>query len=390
MQDVIVVGAGPAGCAAAIALAESGVKVTLVERLGLPQPKACGDTLHPGALATLARLGVTDEVTAAGLALEQLSITAPSRVEVLLAGRTVTMPRPRLHAILQQRARCAGAILQSGEVLGPLREGERLCGVEVRAEQGEVATLRAPLVILASGARPGVAPRFGLDERSGTTAVAIRAYYRDLSGRFADKVRLCCHRELLPGFGWVVPLPDGIYNIGFGRYLRSERAEQLDLPRMLDYFISAFLPARLIALDGDLLGSPCSALMRTGMNGARPFAPGVLATGEIIGTTSPLSGAGVGAALESGLAAAATAGEALAAGRFDGHFLSRYSTRLDEGCGGWLREGERAGTWLDSPWKINLLARRAAANEPLRRRLSGVWQGDVPQRKVFSLWRHLI
>jgi flavin-dependent dehydrogenase len=63
--DAVVLGGGPGGSAAAITCARAGLRVALVERSAFPRP-APGETLHPGALPLLRRLGVEDEVLAAG------------------------------------------------------------------------------------------------------------------------------------------------------------------------------------------------------------------------------------------------------------------------------------------------------------------------------------
>jgi len=106
--DVIVVGAGPAGCAAAIVLARQGCRVVLLERAPLPQHKTCGDCLLPDALRHLDALGVGADVRGEGLALSRLEVTAPGGRAVSLAVPAITLPRPRLHALLQAEARRAG------------------------------------------------------------------------------------------------------------------------------------------------------------------------------------------------------------------------------------------------------------------------------------------
>ena len=54
-DDVIIVGAGPAGSVAATVLARAGVRVRLIDRSTFPRDKLCGDTLNPGTLAVLRR-----------------------------------------------------------------------------------------------------------------------------------------------------------------------------------------------------------------------------------------------------------------------------------------------------------------------------------------------
>ena len=63
----LIAGAGPAGAIAAIVLARAGVRVRVLDRARFPRDKLCGDTVNPGALAVLARLGL-DAAPPAGAA----------------------------------------------------------------------------------------------------------------------------------------------------------------------------------------------------------------------------------------------------------------------------------------------------------------------------------
>ena len=78
VDDVIVVGGGPAGAVAAIVLARAGLRVRLLERATFPRDKLCGDTLNPGAVALLARLALhpADD----GLPIHGMLVTGPGAV----------------------------------------------------------------------------------------------------------------------------------------------------------------------------------------------------------------------------------------------------------------------------------------------------------------------
>src|SRR5579862_7588840 len=75
LDDVLIVGAGPAGAVAATLLARAGARVRLLDRADFPRDKLCGDTVNPGALALLRRLGMADALDASGLRIDGMYVT---------------------------------------------------------------------------------------------------------------------------------------------------------------------------------------------------------------------------------------------------------------------------------------------------------------------------
>lgn len=111
MRDVIVAGAGPAGTAAAIAIAQRGFDVLVCDRARFPRDTLCGEFLSPESHATLAGLGVSARFDALGpTVIGRVCLVAPDgrRVERALrpAGRGIT--RHGLDATLLARAREVG------------------------------------------------------------------------------------------------------------------------------------------------------------------------------------------------------------------------------------------------------------------------------------------
>src|SRR5262245_60842138 len=124
MDDVVVVGAGPAGALAATILARGGARVRVFDRARFPRHKLCGDTLNPGALAVLSRHADVTPILAEGLALAGMLLTGPGRVSVRgcygngVRGRSIT--RTALDALLLRQAEAAGAAIEQGvNVTGP-------------------------------------------------------------------------------------------------------------------------------------------------------------------------------------------------------------------------------------------------------------------------------
>lgn len=383
--DAIIVGAGPSGCAAAIELSRRGHRVVLVERAVLPQPKTCGDSLLPDALGALDELGIGDQVRCIGRCLASIEVTAPGGRSVRLAVPSVTLQRQRLHALLQDEALRCGVQLITGEAVAPLVDGERVIGTSVRSERQLHFSIHAPLVVLASGARSGTLRDFGVCLQAEPSAVGIRAYFRDLSGELADSLYISYDRQLFPGYGWVFPLPDGVYNIGCGLFLQGARPSQTDLNRLFDYFLRSFPPARAVASLEDMLGVPCSGLLRTGLVGARNSRAGLLVVGEALGTTLPFTGEGVGKALETGLLAGQVAGEALRSGDFSEAFLARYGLALEQRYRAVYQGYCRAQKWLNIPGLPDLLAWQVARKPALREAAEMILSGSLPPASIFSL-----
>src|SRR5262249_41149942 len=111
MLDVVVVGAGPAGAIAGRVLASAGARVRVVDRAEFPRSKLFGDTVNPGTLGLLRRLGVADSADALGLRVDGMrltgrGVTVEARYPNGLHGRAIL--RRDLDAALVARAVAAG------------------------------------------------------------------------------------------------------------------------------------------------------------------------------------------------------------------------------------------------------------------------------------------
>src|SRR5919106_1800008 len=166
--DVLVVGAGPAGAAAAYHLARHGVDVLAVDKAAFPREKVCGDGLTPRGVRAIQDMGV--DPTAPGFVrIDGLRVHGPT-VELNLPWPALeSMPdfgvvrtRHDLDHLLVQRAQKAGALVWEGtEIEGPLVKDGWVVGARIRGEDGSSAHVRARYVVACDGAASRFAGKAG-------------------------------------------------------------------------------------------------------------------------------------------------------------------------------------------------------------------------------------
>lgn len=313
--DVLVVGAGPAGSAAALTLARAGAQVLLADRHAFPRDKVCGDALIPDALGALQQLGLLQAVTARARSAAALSCISPSGRQVDVPGTLAVLPRRELDALLCEAAQAAGArLLAPATFTGVLRAGDttdgRVRGARLMLRESGAARelqVHARWVLLATGAAVGPLQDAGVCTRDTPSAMALRLYLRHpgLAAR-VPYPQIVWHPRLRHGYGWLFPGPDGVFNLGTGFTHGARRAGQDNLRQMLATYAEVNATARTLLQEGEPLGPAKGAPLRCSLRGARAANAGLLVVGEAAGSTYALSGEGIGKAMVTGIAAAQT------------------------------------------------------------------------------------
>ncbi|MFJ2218031.1 geranylgeranyl reductase family protein [Streptomyces sp. NPDC101062] len=332
--EVIVVGAGPAGSAAACHLARAGVDVLLLEKSHFPREKVCGDGLTPRAVHQLIRMGV--DINAPGwmrsrgmrwvAGSHRVHIEWPSLGSYPDFG--LSRSRHDFDDILARHAAAAGARLHHGvRVTHPVldRSGRVIgvSGVSVPAgpkkakEPDEPTVYRAPIVIAADGASARLALALGVQrDKNRQLATAARRYYRSPERSQDEYLELWADLRLpgtdryLPGYGWIFPMGDGRVNVGLGA-LPHRRYGKVELRTALDEWL-ARTPYAWGLREENAEGPVRSAALPMGFNRHPLYTRGLLLVGDAGGMISPWNGEGIAQALEAGEVAAGSAALALA------------------------------------------------------------------------------
>jgi menaquinone-9 beta-reductase len=321
--DIVVIGGGPAGSAAAIGLARAGRDVTLVDRARFPRDKVCGDGITTGALRLLEDLGLQPRRVASWQRVDDVIVRGP-------AGPEVTFPLPRgrgTYAAVARRADLDAALLDEARVRGVKVLDGHAC-VEAREHDDRVAIrvegvgeLAATYAVAADGMWSPTRKHLGLAAPGYRGDWhAFRQYFRGVGPRAARDLFVWFEPDLLPGYAWSFPLPGGRANVGFG-IVRGERVERVQ---------------DMAGIWRDLLGRP--HIRGVLGEGAEPEAPHrawpiparideavltgrrTLFVGDAAAASDRLTGEGIGQALLSGILAA----DAIASGEAPGVVTARY------------------------------------------------------------------
>jgi geranylgeranyl reductase family protein len=398
--DVLVVGAGPGGSAAAYHLARHGVDVTVVEKASFPREKVCGDGLTPRSVKAIMDMGIDtadpgfEKVIGLRVHARRTTIQLPWPDLTSFPPYGLVMPREGFDHLLAQRAVKAGArLLERTEAVAPRFVDGYVAGATVRPageRDAEPTEVRARYVLAADGAASRFAKPAGVVRDPGRPlGIAARRYFRvDYHpGPWIESwLDLWDGDLLLPGYGWLFPVAGGRINLGAGLLNTFANFKDISAQHLFDAF-SRMLPPEWGIGEDTAEGRVLSGPLPMGFNRTPRAVPGLLLIGDAAGAVNPFNGEGIAYAIETGQIAADLVHEALITDR--PAIAMQYPRMLEDTYGAYFAVGRWFASVIGKPSIMGratdkLLPRRGIMAFALRAmaNLSDGRDGDLQDRML--------
>ena len=302
--DVAIVGSGPAGAAAAITAARHNLRTIVIDKATFPRDKTCGDGLTANALRLVEQLGVSRSALGGEggyMAVGDLVIVGPNGRTINLAlphhngDYAAVVSRLRLDAEFSELVAKTGCDRVTAAV-GDVHQSANGCALSLDND----TTIEAAHVIAADGhwssVRRALAPNAPRDLGEWH---AVRQYFSNAGDH---KLWVSFEPDLLPGYFWVFPLPDGRANVGYG-VLRSQGRTGKELKALWPDLLSRPHIKRILGPRAEPIDTVRAWPIPTRYERESMATGNVLFVGDAARVVDPMTGEGIAQAIETGMLA---------------------------------------------------------------------------------------
>ncbi|MBO9155428.1 NAD(P)/FAD-dependent oxidoreductase [Chitinophaga sp. GCM10012297] len=400
MQEtkVCIIGAGPAGATAALQLAYMGVPCLVVDKAVFPRDKVCGDGLSGKVLTLLSRIdkGIGERLQRLAfkedcwgvtfVAANGMGINIPYKPNYLkLPGEPRGFVCKRIHFdnfLADELKRCPQVQLIEGKAI---TKYELLPDGYLLSDATGSLRIKAQLVIAADGAYSGFTKKVANIHMEPAHYVAgIRAYYSGIKGLHSDNlIELHFLKNVLPGYFWIFPLPNGEANVGIGMLSKVARRRKINLKQLLLDTVQHDPVLKERFKDAVLQGSIDGYGLPLGSKKRRLSGERYLLAGDAGFLIDPFTGEGIGNAMYAARMAAEQAAACIAADNYSASALLAYDENVYRVLGPELKLSTKLQKLIRFPWLFNMLMRMCSRNKELQELMSSMFH-EVDVRKKLA------
>ncbi len=385
---VCVVGAGPAGAAAALQLNRQGIECVVVDKAIFPRDKVCGDGLSGKVPTCLSRIDpeVAARLKQTSFKLNSwgVSFIAPNRKALDVGFHPEYDNNPDLEKkdpvgyvckrvdfdnfLVEEVKKCRHVQLFEGKNITKYKQQSD--GYLMSDEKGFL--VKAQMLIIANGAHSAFSKKIaGIEMEPNHFYAGVRAYYNNVTGMHPDNfIELHFLKSLLPGYFWIFPLTNGAANVGLGIMSSEVSRKKINLKKELLRIVQTDPVLKERFKNAELTGTIDGYGLPLGSKKRKLSGERFLLTGDAASLIDPFTGEGIGNALYSGRNAAFIAEKAVKANNYSASFLSAYDNEIERALGRELRLSTKLQKLVKYPFLFNLLLNISARNKKVKELMS--------------------
>lgn len=389
--DIVIIGAGPAGCSTSLFLAKNKIPHTIIDKAFFPRDKVCGDALSGKVVYVMKQLNeemIYDYNQNSNQFLPSWGVkfVAPNGKSIDIPFKNDISKETHAPGFISKRMDFDASLfnkldrnyaqVMDGTELINLEKNNNGITLQLKNQTNEFEIKDVKMLIGAEGDRSMVAKKLSnVKKENDHYCAGIRAYYEGVSELHAQNfIELHFLEELLPGYFWIFPLPNGQANVGAGMLSSSVSAKKVNLKEDMLRAIANNPKIKHRFANANLVGKIQGWGLPLGSKKRVISGDNFLLTGDAASLIDPFTGEGIGNAMYSGMLAAAHIQNCITQNNFSANFNQQYDTAFYDRQWDELKLSHTMQKLCKYPWLFNFVVNKANKNRALRETISCMFE----------------
>ena len=342
VYDVAIIGGGPAGCACALALKNSGLNIILIEKNTFPRDKVCGDAIPGIAVKILKEISVpayNEFVSFAEKMKVDKTVLIFNKKELEFQWVLDAYTCSRIHFdnfLFSMAKKHSSTKISEGTEVSSIEKSKD--GFSLAIKNSDVK-IQSRMLLGADGVNGYTSKKLAGNQTDKKHHVgAIRQYWSGISGLEQNKLYIYLDKKYRSGYFWIFPLQGGAANVGFGMLSQNISAENFNLKKIFSEFIedNRELQEKFSNAKAEGLIEGCGIPL--GSRWIKMSGEGFLLAGDAASLVEPIGGDGIGNAILSGKYAAHQIKKCFEENNFSAPFMKQYDNALYKRIGAQMKK----------------------------------------------------
>lgn len=376
--DIAIIGAGPAGTSAAINVADTSLKIAVVDTHQFPREKICGDGLSGSVIETLRKFPgdiakefmlLEPKLRSTGVrfvapSMEHIDIPLSSDEAEIVINKGFVCKRADFdYFLFKQLEKYPNIdVIQNFKVDDIIREEN---GFLVKQEENEI---KAKMIIGADGINSIVSKLLTNNKLNRKhISSSVMAYFSNVNGfHIYNYIELHFHKDILPGYFWIFPMKDNKANVGIGSLSSVISSRKINLKQMFSEIIETHPNISQRFKYAERVSEIRSGNIPLGSKDRHISGERFILCGDAAGLGDPFTSEGISYAMKSGYMAAEQIKKCFQKNDFSPGYMKGYDNEIRKSFGKEFRINYRIQKLSKFPWLINLVVRKVNKNPELK------------------------